>query len=89
MHTEVPSTSSCGRAYQTADAEDLAAADETDALYLVVARTMFFASKNDIADFGASRGMQSVISRGHHFDELGLVRSHGVLNRCTDRRDKR
>ena len=66
---KMPSTSlAAARAYQTADAEDLAAADgKADALYLVVARTMFFASKIHTADLRIQLGEYiSNLAADHH-----------------------
>ena len=76
----MPSTSSAARAYQTADAEDLAAADgKADALYLVVRADDVLRLKNDIADFGLQLGEYiGNLAADHHFDELSLVEVLGV-----------
>ena len=68
------------RAYQTADAEDLAAADgKADALYLVVGTDDVLCFKNDIADFGLQLGEYiGNLAADHHFDELSLVEVLGV-----------
>ena len=81
MHTEdALDQLAAACAYQTADAEDLAAADgKADALYLVVRADDVLRLKNDIADFGLQLGEYiGNLAADHHFDELSLVEVLGV-----------
>ena len=70
MHTEdALDQLAAARAYQTADAEDLAAADgKADALYLVVGANDVLCLKDHIADLRIQLGEYiSNLAADHHF----------------------